>query len=73
VDGSECLMMHESMPLTVSFAAGWLFILLRRPYDIGDRIHISNPESDTSPNGSAGWIVKDGTCIYTTVSEMAVE
>lgn len=45
---------------------GWLFILLRRPYDIGDRIHISNPEDETSANGSAGWIVKDVTLYSTT-------
>jgi Mechanosensitive ion channel len=32
---------------------GWLFILVRRPYSIGDRIHISNIESETSWDGSA--------------------
>ena len=55
---------------------GWLFILLRRPYDIGDRIHVSDPESDTSANGSAGWIVKDvnlfsTTAIFATTNERA--
>jgi hypothetical protein len=37
---------------------GWLFILLQRPYDIGDRIHVSNVQVDTSSDGSPGWIVK---------------
>jgi Mechanosensitive ion channel len=32
---------------------GWLFILIRRPYNIGDRIHIGNIESETSWDGSA--------------------
>ena len=55
---------------------GWLFILLRRPYDIGDRIHISNPEDDTGPDGSPGWIVKDvnlfsTTAIFATTNERA--
>ena len=45
---------------------GFLFILVRRPYNIGDRIHISSVESDTDPTGSAGWIVKDVTLFNTT-------
>lgn len=32
---------------------GWLFILIRRPYNIGDRIHIGNIDSETSWDGSA--------------------
>jgi hypothetical protein len=32
---------------------GWLFILIRRPYNIGDRIHIGNIESETNWDGSA--------------------
>jgi hypothetical protein len=40
---------------------GMLMILLRRPYDIGDRIAVSNPDTDTSPTGSSGWIVKEVT------------
>jgi Mechanosensitive ion channel len=46
---------------------GFLFILVRRPYSIGDRIHISNVESDTDPTGSSGWIVKDVTLFHTTL------
>jgi hypothetical protein len=37
---------------------GILFILVRRPYGIGDIIHISNTELETNPNGSVGWIVQ---------------
>lgn len=55
---------------------GWLFILIRRPYDIGDRIHVSNVENETSPNGSFGWIVKDvnlfaTTAVFATTGEKA--
>jgi Mechanosensitive ion channel len=46
---------------------GFLFILVRRPYNIGDRIHISNVEADTDPTGSSGWIVKDVTLFHTTL------
>lgn len=40
---------------------GLLFILLQRPYDIGDRIAVASPQTDASGGGSAGWIVKDVT------------
>ncbi|GAX27063.1 hypothetical protein FisN_9Lh385 [Fistulifera solaris] len=46
---------------------GWLFILLQRPYDIGDRIHVSNVQVDTNSDGSPGWIVKDVTLFNTTL------
>jgi small-conductance mechanosensitive channel len=36
-----------------------LLILVSRPYDIGDRIHISDVSNDTKWTGSPGWIVKD--------------
>lgn len=42
-----------------------LLILARQPYDIGDRIAISNPADDTSPNGSTTWFV-DGISLFTT-------
>lgn len=38
-----------------------------RPYDIGDRVHISNPDIDTSTSGSLGWIVKDVDLYSTTL------
>ncbi len=40
---------------------------MRRPYDIGDRIHVSNVETDTNSNGSAYWVVDDITLFTTTV------
>uniref|UniRef100_A0A7S4AWZ7 EF-hand domain-containing protein n=1 Tax=Pseudo-nitzschia australis TaxID=44445 RepID=A0A7S4AWZ7_9STRA len=46
---------------------GLLFILVQRPYDIGDRISVSGIESLASPNGSAGWIVKDVSLYHTAV------
>ena len=55
---------------------GILFIFVRRPYDIGDRINVSDPKIDTSSTGSPGWIVKDvnlhaTTVIYGTTNEYA--
>lgn len=55
---------------------GLLFIFIRRPYDIGDRINVSLVTVDTSPDGSPGWIVKDvdlftTTVIYGTTNEVA--
>lgn len=46
---------------------GLLLILLRRPYDIGDRINVSNVGVDTPGTGSPGWIVKDVDLFTTTV------
>jgi hypothetical protein len=46
---------------------GLLFILVRRPYDIGDRISVSDPENDTSSNGSMTWFVEDLGLYSTTV------
>jgi hypothetical protein len=46
---------------------GLLFILVRRPYDIGDRISVSNPEKDTNSNGSMTWFVEDLGLYSTTV------
>ncbi|KAG7356332.1 mechanosensitive ion channel [Nitzschia inconspicua] len=44
---------------------GILFILVRRPYGIGDIIHISNTEMETNLNGSLGWIVQKVTLFET--------
>ena len=44
---------------------GILFILVRRPYGIGDIIHISNTEMDTNIQGSVGWIVQKVTLFET--------
>jgi small-conductance mechanosensitive channel len=44
---------------------GLLFILVRRPYGIGDMIHISNVEQDTSFDGSQGWMVQHVTLFET--------
>ena len=42
-------------------------ILVRKPFDVGDRIAISDPEIDTDTNGSAGWIVEKVDLFTTTV------
>lgn len=49
---------------------GLLFILVRRPYDIGDRIHVSNPQNDTSVSGSMTWFV-EGLDLYSTTVRLA--
>lgn len=46
---------------------GCLFILLQRPYGVGDRMHLSNPQNETSPDGSSGWIVEKVTLFTTSV------
>jgi hypothetical protein len=42
---------------------GLLLILVRRPYDIGDRIAVSNVNVDTSMTGSVSWFVRDVTLV----------
>lgn len=44
---------------------GILFILVRRPYGIGDIIHVSGVENETSQDGSMGWIVQKVTLFET--------
>jgi len=46
---------------------GLLLIFVRRPYDIGDKISISDPEKDTSAEGSSTWFVEDVSVFTTTV------
>uniref|UniRef100_A0A7S1YKQ8 Mechanosensitive ion channel MscS domain-containing protein n=1 Tax=Grammatophora oceanica TaxID=210454 RepID=A0A7S1YKQ8_9STRA len=46
---------------------GLLFIFARRPYDIGDRISISDPMNDTPAAGSATWFVEKVDLFTTTL------
>lgn len=46
---------------------GILFILARRPYDIGDRISVSDVNIDASFDGSASWFVQNVDLFTTTV------
>jgi hypothetical protein len=46
---------------------GLLLIIVQRPYGIGDRINVSNPEIPSDTAGSQGWIVEDVTLFTTTV------
>jgi len=55
---------HNSFSLNVK---GLLLVLLRQPYNIGDRIAVSNPMIDTPPDGSTTWFVEGITLFYTTV------
>ena len=63
-------------PAASKMFEGWLFILLRRPYDIGDRIHIALPNTDPNVHGSASWFVRDvdlftTTCVFASTGEKA--
>jgi hypothetical protein len=49
------------------YLEGVLLILARQPYDVGDRIAISNPQSDTSTDGSTTWYVENMNLFQTTV------
>jgi len=42
-------------------------VLARQPFDIGDRIAISDPQNDTSTDGSTTWFVENITLFQTTV------
>lgn len=44
-----------------------MFILVQRPYGIGDRINVSNTEVDSGWGGSQGWIVDNVTLFTTTI------
>jgi len=62
------------LPLSFLFSAaaskyfeGLLLVLVRQAYDIGDRIAVSNPMLDTSPDGSTTWFVENITLFTTTV------
>lgn len=59
--------LEEYLTQQSSATEGLLFILARRPYQIGDAIHVSNVETDTNYHGSAWWIVQDVTLFTTTV------
>lgn len=58
-------------PASSKYFEGLLFILVRRPYGIGDLIHISNVENDTDIDGSTGWFVQNVTLYETTVTWLA--
>ena len=44
-----------------------MLILARRPYEIGDRIAVSDVNEDTPPQGSNGWVVENIDLFTTTV------
>mmetsp|Transcript_12012 Transcript_12012/g.19295 ORF Transcript_12012/g.19295 Transcript_12012/m.19295 type:complete len:1206 (-) Transcript_12012:575-4192(-) len=46
---------------------GLLLIIVQRPYGIGDRVNISNPEVPGDAGGAQGWIVEDVTLFTTTL------
>jgi hypothetical protein len=48
-------------------AQGLMFILLRNPYDIGDRISINDPNEFPAADGVFTWFVEDVSLYYTTV------
>ena len=52
---------------------GLLFILIRRPYGIGDCMHVSDPNYDTSYTGSAFWYVEDISLFSTQVVSVVMK
>lgn len=46
---------------------GILLIFARRPYDIGDRISLSDPKDNTDGGGSSAWFVENVNLYATTV------
>lgn len=47
------------LPFLIHFVQGLLFILVRRPFQIGDGISISNVNEYALPSGNPFWIVED--------------
>ena len=54
-------------PASSRYFEGILLITVRKPYDIGDRISISDPIVETDEAGSNGWIVEKVDLYTTTV------
>ena len=54
-------------PSASRYLEGVLLILARQPYDVGDRIAISDPQNDTSTDGSTTWYVENISLFQTTV------
>mmetsp|Transcript_7115 Transcript_7115/g.10813 ORF Transcript_7115/g.10813 Transcript_7115/m.10813 type:complete len:287 (-) Transcript_7115:212-1072(-) len=52
---------------SAKYFEGILLIFARRPYDIGDRIALSDPKDDTDPGGSSAWFVENVNLYATTV------
>lgn len=46
-------------------------MLFRKPFDIGDRVAISDPTKDTNSNGSTTWFVERFSIFVTTVRNAA--
>jgi hypothetical protein len=46
---------------------GVLLVTVRKPFDIGDRIHVSNPDVDTAPDGTSAWFVENISLFATTL------
>ena len=76
IDPIVLIGLFSSMLISISFMIGGaaadyfrglLLVLVQRPYDIGDRISVANPESESNPSGASGWIIKDVTLYHTTV------
>ncbi len=54
-------------PASSKLFEGILLIFVRRPYDIGDKISLSDPTKDTNTAGSSMWFVENVTVFTTTV------
>ena len=54
-------------PASSKLFEGILLIFVRRPYDIGDKISLSEPNKDTNTAGSSMWFVENVTVFTTTV------
>lgn len=58
------------------FFQGLVYIFVRQPYEIGDKVTVDRCWDAMSPSGCSGWIVKDitlstTTLVYTVTNEVA--
>lgn len=54
-------------PASSKYFEGLLFVLVRRPYGIGDCIHVSSINENTDSTGSGWWLVEDVNLFTTSV------
>eukprot|EP00978_Attheya_sp_CCMP212_P046752 scaffold409541_cov40-Attheya_sp.AAC.1 len=54
-------------PASSKYFEGLMLVFLREPYDIGDRIALSDVDEDTKSSGSSTWFVEGVTLFTTTV------
>jgi Mechanosensitive ion channel len=68
----QSLQFDLTSPYVATILQGILFVLLRKPYDIGDRVNVGDPASPSHAfGGDSNWIVEK-VDLYTTTARLGV-